>query len=65
MIELRWITLREQRFLQYRYISPNVDASGALCPPGEWSRWQDVPTGDVNDVAMEDLRDAGGIVEAP
>lgn len=65
MIELRWVALGKSRHLQYRFVTPNVDASGGFCPPGEWSAWQDVPTIDVNDVAMEDLVTAGGIVGAP
>lgn len=65
MVELRWIALGKQRLLQFRFIIPNVDASGALCPPGAWSEWQDVPVVDVNDAALEDLRSAGGIVNAP
>ena len=28
--------------LQYRYIQPCIDASGALCP-GEWTEWKPVP----------------------
>lgn len=29
--------------LQYRFVTPSVDSSGALCPPGVWSEWKDVP----------------------
>ena len=45
MIELRWVYLAANpahRQLQYRTLTPNVDASGALCPPGEWSEWKPV-----------------------
>lgn len=65
MIELRWVSLGQQRFLQYRYVTPNVDASGALCPPGEMSPWKDVLVVDANDVAMEDLAAIGGLGRLP
>lgn len=45
MVELRIVIVSSYiTKLQYRFITPNVDASGALCPPGEWSEWKDVPT---------------------
>lgn len=44
MFELRWVAIGTVRHLQYRFVTPNVDASGALCPPGEMSDWIDVPT---------------------
>jgi hypothetical protein len=51
MVQLRWLapnsTLTSVAWspkLQYRFITPNVDASGAMCPPGVWSDWIDVPT---------------------
>jgi hypothetical protein len=28
--------------LEYRFLVPGVDASGALCPPGEWTEWRPV-----------------------
>lgn len=65
MFEMRWVSLGEQRFLQYRFVTPNVDASGALCPPGKMSDWLDVPTVDVNDVAYEDVIASGGIAGSP
>lgn len=49
MVELRFVApdgtaeLSAVR-LQYRALLPNVDASGAFCPPGVWSEWRDVPT---------------------
>ena len=52
MIEMRWVHLGGQKQLQYRYITLNVDASGALCPPGEWSEWKAVP--DVSHVEYAD-----------
>jgi len=46
MIELRWTrpaeTTTAPDVLQYRYIQPCIDASGALCP-GEWTEWKPVP----------------------
>lgn len=44
MVELRWFSpyTAAQPILQYRYMQPCMDASGALCP-GEWSEWRDVP----------------------
>lgn len=44
MMELRWKRIKGSSvgpFLQYRYIQPCVDASGALCP-GEWTKWKGV-----------------------
>ena len=47
MIELRLFRRRFQSEaqLQYRFIQPTVNASGALCP-GDWSEWKEVPTVD-------------------
>ena len=46
MIELRWTrpaeTTTAPDVLQYRYIQPCIDASGALCPC-EWTEWKPVP----------------------
>lgn len=46
MIELRWIRVAETTtapdVLEYRYVQPCIDASGALCP-GEWTEWKLVP----------------------
>ena len=48
MVELRWVLTQTAEMagqkLQYRFITPNVDASGAMCAPGVWSAWSDVPT---------------------
>lgn len=62
MIEIRSVMMGK-RFvtLQYRYLTPSVDASGCFCPPGEWSTWRDIETVDVNDVAYEDLAASGGL----
>jgi len=65
MIELRWVEFGPNRQLEYRYLTPNVDASGALCPPGEWSDWKIVPTVTGDESAMQDLIASGGIVGAP
>lgn len=43
MVELRWVDWGISQELEYRYLTPNVDASGGLCPPGEWSEWKRVP----------------------
>lgn len=47
MIEMRWLIPErpsqwEHRKLQYRVMTPCVDASGALCP-GEWGEWKTAP----------------------
>jgi hypothetical protein len=45
VFELRYVRDRHdygRNKLQYRYVQPTVDASGALCP-GEWTDWIDVP----------------------
>jgi hypothetical protein len=42
MIELRWVDWGITQELEYRFVTPNVDASGALCPPGEMSEWKRV-----------------------
>jgi hypothetical protein len=65
MFEMRWIALGRQRFLQYRFITPCVDASGAFCPGGEFTEWQTVPTIDVNEAAWEDVVASGGLANAP
>lgn len=46
MIELRWKVWENvgAQYLEYRFITPNVDASGGFCPPGEWSEWLPVPS---------------------
>lgn len=65
MIEMRWVALGRQRHLQYRFIQPCVDASGALCPGDKFTEWQTVPTIDVNEAAWEDVVASGGIANAP
>lgn len=40
--------------LQYRALLPNVDASGAFCPPGVWSEWRDVPTVTESEATCQD-----------
>jgi hypothetical protein len=64
MFEMRWVALGKQRHLQFRYVQLTVDASGALCLGG-WVSWQDVPTIDVNDAAIEDVIASGGIAGSP
>lgn len=46
MIELRWIVYENvgQKILEYRVLVPTVDASGCLCPSGEWYEWKEVPS---------------------
>lgn len=45
MIEMRYVlrpdTNTDSPRLQYRFMQPCIDASGALCP-GEWTDWKDV-----------------------
>ena len=53
MIELRWVDWGITQELEYRFITPNVDASGALCLPGEMSEWQRVPSVDARVVYSE------------
>ena len=67
MFEMRWVALGNlgRRFLQYRFIQPCVDASGALCPGDKFTEWRDVPTIDVNEAAWEDVVASGGIANAP
>lgn len=50
MVELRklvWANVGYET-LQYRTLTPCVDASGSLCPGGEWSEWKNVPVMDGN-----------------
>jgi hypothetical protein len=64
-IEIRWVKFGANRQLEYRSVVPNVDASGSLCPPGQWSNWKIVQTIEANDAAYDDVRASGGIAEAP
>jgi hypothetical protein len=44
MVELRVLVYAAtRRVLQYRVLTPCVDASGALCPGGVWGPWIAVP----------------------
>lgn len=54
MIELRWVCWENAgvKRLEYRYVTPNVDASGGFCPPGEWSEWKAVPEVDATHPAI-------------
>ena len=62
MIELRWVQISDTNTqLEYRVLTPAVDASGALCPGGEWSGWKNIPTITAADASYEDLRASGGI----
>lgn len=65
MLELRWVEFGPNRQLEYRYLVPAVDASGALCPGGTWSDWQVAPTVSGDAAAMQDLIASGGIAGAP
>lgn len=65
MIEIRWVNItKTNRQLEFRFITPCVDASGALCPGGEWSNWQVVKSIDADEAAYEDLRASGGLAGA-
>jgi hypothetical protein len=57
MIEIRAVegALGERVRLEYRFVTPNVDASGALCAPGEWSSWKEVPWMDAETARKIDL----------
>lgn len=44
MIELRWITIGDQKFLQYRSIIPTWQVTGAWGEPSAWGKWRDVET---------------------
>ena len=65
MIELRWVVFGPNRQLDYRVLTPSVDASGALCPGTGWSDWRTVPTIDADEVAYQDLAASGGLRDAP
>jgi hypothetical protein len=47
MIELRWVDWGISQELEYRFVTPRVDGSGALCPPGEMSEWKRVTSIDA------------------
>lgn len=61
MIEMRYAlrpdTNTDPPRLQYRFIQPCTDASGALCP-GEWTDWRDVPRVVVSDIAVASRKPA-------
>jgi hypothetical protein len=66
MIEMRWVVITPtNRQLEYRFLTPSVDASGALCPPGKWSDWKVVEPIDGDEAAWEDVRASEGIANAP
>lgn len=65
MIDLRWVEFGPNRQLEYRVHMPTVDASGALCPGGEWTPWMIVPSVTGDEAAYEDLRASGGLAGAP
>lgn len=64
MIELRWVVFGPNRQLEYRVMTPSVDASGAFCPGPGWSHWKVVPKVDGDDAAREDVIASGGLPEA-
>lgn len=68
MFELRWSrpaeTTTQPDRLEYRYVQPTVDASGALCP-GDWTEWREVPVhvrAAVSHNATFDLGRAPGVM---
>ena len=66
MIELRWVVFGQNKQLEYRVITPFVDASGALCPGSEWYSWKIVPEVDADEAANDDMRASGGLIwDAP
>ena len=67
MIELRWVVFGPNKQLEYRVITPFVDASGALCPSSAgWDSWKIVPEVDADEAANEDMRASGGLIwDAP
>lgn len=65
MIEIRWVEFGPNKQLEYRVMTPSVDASGALCPGPGWSDWKVVPTISGDEAALEDLIASGGIADAP
>lgn len=65
MFEMRWVEFGVTRQLEYRFITPCVDASGCLCPGGTFSDWKVVPIVSGEDAAYEDVRASSGIAGAP
>ena len=62
MIELRWIVFGPNKQLEYRILTPSIDASGALCPGTKWTDWKRVPEIDGEEAAYDDLQASGGLV---
>lgn len=62
MIELRFVVYGPNKQLEYRVITPSVDASGALCPGKGFCDWIVVPAVDGDEAAYEDLRASGGLL---
>lgn len=63
MFELQWIvneSTNEHR-LYYRQDILAVDASGAYCPSGEKTAWIRVPVKTLDEAAMDDVVESGGI----
>ena len=56
MIELRWAclatTTTRDPILQYRVLTPCVDASGGLCPGTDWTPWKTIPRVVVSDAEI-------------
>ena len=70
MIELQYITNErtKERRLYYRFLKFRIDASGAinvLPAPVEYGEWILVPELTINESAMQDLIESGGIQGAP
>lgn len=68
MIELQWVTneITKERRLFYRVVSAYMDASGALnVSQSSWGPWKPVPELSLDQAALNDLIESGGIIEAP
>ena len=61
MIELRWVEFGKNRQLEYRTLTPGIDASGALCPGIGWGDWTRVPSINGDEAAYQDLIASGGL----
>lgn len=68
MIEMQWITneVTSERRLYYRCYNGSMDASGALnVARGSWGPWQQVPEKTLDESTWDDVRESGGIANAP
>ena len=59
MIELRFVQYMHMGYeLQYRYLPPCIDASGALCPGDKWTDWKRVDEVDDSNPSCPVIRHA-------